>query len=469
MCRGCCVGLWSVGLTDARARLVDFYRHLDLAARAIAPPRHRQGRQVDHCMRSESRVSRERPDHLPKMLPLSRQVGLCASPSTALLLLKATRSRYASTSLGGIRFAGGQGSPSPPPPAALPVGIFVDLDNVAQETKALSTHTRAEAAKFASPLRQFAETAGELRSFQAFANQHTLTYVGTEEKERREQSLAVVEEAEEWDMDAAISGFDEKGMLRCGVCGARMTLTKKDKKAGRDPWAKLNKHMRELHDREQEKRRTRLNHKTKKGRKKPGWAKLSEKEMKQLRKYESAQIGLHRKPALRVKKKGGNDGGQRTDLFRVLREEKIKVAEVLDADKSLVKAANKWMKETKRQQQGCNVEPLNKMYGCLVVVSEDADFVELMIKARTAFVVVTATPNSTIDDQTTKLLQVSDVVLGLDAEEDKDSHIDDSIELYFDSIVAKALTVRGEEFLETMEQSTYNRSELSASMDGNLD
>ena len=402
------------------------------------------------------------------MLPLSRQVGLCAPPSTALLLLKATCSRYASTSLGGIRFAGGQGSP-PPPPAALPVGIFVDLDNVAQETKALSTHTRAEAAKFASPLRQFAETAGELRSFQAFANQHTLTYVGTEEKERREQSLAVVEEAEEWDMDAAISGFDEKGMLRCGVCGARMTLTKKDKKAGRDPWAKLNKHMRELHDREQEKRRTRLNHKTKKGRKKPGWAKLSEKEMKQLRKYESAQIGLHRKPALRVKKKGGNDGGQRTDLFRVLREEKIKVAEVLDADKSLVKAANKWMKETKRQQQGCNVEPLNKMYGCLVVVSEDADFVELMIKARTAFVVVTATPNSTIDDQTTKLLQVSDVVLGLDAEEDNDSHIDDSIELYFDSIVAKALTVRGEEFLETMEQSTYNRSELSASMDGNLD
>lgn len=419
-------------------------------------------------MRSESRASRERPDHLPKMLPLSRQVGLRAPSSTASLLLKATCSRYASTSLGGIvrRFAGGQGSPPPPPPPALPVGIFVDLDNVAQETKALSTHTRAEAAKFASPLRQFAETAGELRSFQAFANQHTLTYVGTEEKERREQSLALVEEAEEWDMDAAISGFDEKGMLRCGVCGARMTLTKKDKKAGRDPWAKLNKHMRELHDREQEKRRTRLNHKTKKGRKKPGWTKLSEKEMKQFRKYESAQIGLHRKPALRVKKKGGNNGGQRTDLFRVLREENIKVAEVLDADKSLVKAANKWMKETKRQHQGCNVEPLN---GCLVVVSEDADFVELMIKARADFVVVTATPNSTIDDQTTKLLQVSDVVLGLDAEEDNDSHIDDSIELYFDSIVAKALTVRGEEFLETMEQIAYNRSKLSASMDGNLD
>ena len=127
------------------------------------------------------------------------------------------------------------------------------------------------------------------------------------------------------------------------------------------------------------------------------------------------------------------------------------------------------MKETKRQRQGYNLEPLNKIYGCLVVVSEDADFVELMNKARADFVVVTATPNSTIDDQTRKLLQVSDVVLGLDAEEDNDSHIDESIELYFDSIVAKALTVRGEEFLETMEQIIYHRSEISASMDDNLD
>ena len=408
------------------------------------------------------------------MLALSRQV--CAPSSTASLLLKATSSRCAPTSLGGIvrRFAGGQGSALlviNTDTSCLPVGIFVDLDNVAQETKALSTHTRAEAAKFASPLRQFAETAGELRSFQAFANQHTLTHVGTEEMERREQSLAVVEDAEEWDMDAAISGFDEKGMLRCGVCGARMKLTKKDKKAGRDIHDKLDKHMRELHDREQEKRRTRLNHKTKKGRKKPGWAKLSEKEMKQLRKYESAQIGLHRKPALRVKKKGGNDGRQRTDLYRVLREEKIMVAEVLDADKSLVKAASKWMNKTKRHAggKGYIVEPLNKFYGCLVVVSEDADFVELMKKARKNFVVVTATPNSTIDDQTTKLLEVSDVVLGLDAEEDNDSHIDDSIELYFDPIVAKALTVRGEKFLEAMEQIMNHSSEFSVSADGDLD
>ena len=422
---------------------------------------------------------------MPKMLPLSRQVF--APSSTASLLLKAASSRCASKSLAGIRFAGGQGSAFINTDTScdrpLPVGIFVDLDNVAQETKALSTHTRAEAAKFASPLRQFAETAGELRSFQAFANQHTLTYVGTEERERREQSLAFPGEeaeewdwdafpeegAEEWDMDASISGFDEKGMLRCGVCGAKMKLTKKDKKAGRDIHDKLDKHMRELHDREQEKRRTRLNHKTKKGRKKPGWAKLSEKEMKQFRKYEASQIGLHRKPAFRVKKKGGNDGRQRTDLYRVLREEKIKVAEVPDADKSLVKAAYKWMNGTKGQRKGYVVEPLNKFYGCLVVVSEDADFVDLMNKARANFVVVTATPNSTIDDQTRKLLQASDVVLGLDAEEDNDSHIDDSIELYFDPIVAKALTERGEKFLEAMEQIMYHKSESSASMDGDLD
>ena len=50
----------------------------------------------------------------------------------------------------------------PPAAAPLPVGIFVDLDNIAQETKTLSTHTREEAARFVRPLRQFAEAAGEL-------------------------------------------------------------------------------------------------------------------------------------------------------------------------------------------------------------------------------------------------------------------------------------------------------------------
>ena len=111
--------------------------------------------------------------------------------------------------------------------APLPVGIFVDLDNIAQETKTFSTHTREEAARFVRPLRQFAEAAGELSTFRAFANKHTLTYVGDEERERREVPLE--EQMEQWDRDAPVSGFDDQEMLRCGVCGAKMKLTKKDR------------------------------------------------------------------------------------------------------------------------------------------------------------------------------------------------------------------------------------------------
>ena len=345
----------------------------------------------------------------------------------------------------------------PPAAAPLPVGIFVDLDNIAQETKTLSTHTREEAARFVRPLRQFAEAAGELSTFRAFANKHTLTYVGDEERERREGPLE--EQMEQWDREASISGFDDQEMLRCGICGARMKLTKKDRGAGRDLWGKLDRHMRMLHDREQEKRRTKLHHQAKKGRKKPNWAKLSVKEMTQLAKYDAAQIGLHRKPALRVKKKGCNNEPPKTDLVRVLREEKVNVVEVLDVDKSLIKAATKWMKGARSQRKGNDVAPVQP-YGCLVIVSEDADFVDLIKKARAdmKFVVITATPNSTIQDQTAKLLGTSDVVLGLDTDIDSDDDDDDSVELYFDPLIAKALTSKGEEFLEEMERTMYHSS-----------
>lgn len=356
----------------------------------------------------------------------------------------------------------GQPPVAAPPP--LRVGIFVDLDNIAQETKTLSTHTREEAARFVRPLRHFAEAAGELSTFRAFANMHTLTYVGDEERERRGGPLE--EQMEQWDSDASFSGFDDQETLRCGVCGAKMKLTKKDRKAGIDLWGKLDKHMRMLHDREQEKRRTRLRHKTKKGRKKPNWAKLSAKEMAQFAKYDAAQIGLHRKPALRVKKKGGNNEPPKTDLIRVLREEKVNVVEALDADRALIKAATKWMKGTRKsrkqqvKEKDGGMAPL-QLYGCLVIVSEDADFVDLIKKARAnmKFVVATATPNSTIQDQTAKLLGVSDIVLGLETDIDsEDDDVDDGVELYFDPLIAKALTPKGEDFLEGMERTMYHSS-----------
>lgn len=348
----------------------------------------------------------------------------------------------------------GQPPVAAPPP--LPVGIFVDLDNIAQETKTLSTHTREEAARFVRPLRQFAEAAGELSAFRAFANKHTLTYAGNEERERREGPLE--EQTDQWVRDASVSGFDDQGALRCGVCGARMRLTKKDKKAGRDLWGKLDQHMRMLHDREQLKRRTRLHHKAKKGQKKPNWAKLSAKEMAQLAKYDAAQIGLHRKPALRVKKKGGNNEPPKTDLVRVLREERVDVVEVHDADNSLIEAATKWMNGTRKHRQGNDMAPAQP-HGCLVIVSEDADFVDLMKKARAhnmKFVVVTATPNSTIQDQTAKLLGASDVVLGLEADHLDSEDDNDCVELYFDPLIAKALTFEGEDFLEAMERTLYH-------------
>jgi len=187
--------------------------------------------------------------------------------------------------------------------------------------------------------------------------------------------------------------------------------------------------------------------------------------MAQFAKYEAAQIGMHRKPALRAKKKGGNNKPPKTDLIRVLREEKVNVVEALDADRALIKAATKWMKGTRKsrkqqlKEKDGGMAPL-QLCGCLVIVSEDADFVDLIKKARADmnFVVVTATPNSTTQDQTAKLLGTSDVVLGLDTDIDSDDDDDDSVELYFDPLIARALTAKGGEFLEGMERTMYHSS-----------
>ena len=95
-----------------------------------------------------------------------------------------------------------------------------------------------------------------------------------------------------------------------------------------------------------------------------------------------------------------------------------------------------------------------------MIVSEDADFVDLIKKARAnmKFVVATATPNSTIQDQTAKLLGVSDIVLGLESDIDSEDDDDDGVELYFDPLIAKALTPKGEDFLEGMERTMYHSS-----------
>jgi hypothetical protein len=172
----------------------------------------------------------------------------------------------------------------------LPVGIFVDLDNVAP-----LTHGRSDAQAFAQPLRELADRAGTLVEFRAFANINTQIFVPDEERERRadlEQEFIMWDNANR----IAQTGYDSDGFLRCGICGSRMKLNKKDRARGWTMEDKLDKHMRMLHDREQEKRKNRV--KILKGKKRQKNLLDSDK----FEKYEAAQVGLFRTPATRSKK-----------------------------------------------------------------------------------------------------------------------------------------------------------------------
>ena len=72
---------------------------------------------------------------------------------------------------------------------------------------------------------------------------------------------------------SALSNLDEK---RCGVCGSIMKLSKKDRKAGKTLEFKLRQHMK-IHDKEQNKRKTRM---AQGGKGKGKKSKLNAKEMK---------------------------------------------------------------------------------------------------------------------------------------------------------------------------------------------
>ena len=67
----------------------------------------------------------------------------------------------------------------------------------------------------------------------------------------------------------AQTGLDNKGILRCGVCGSRMKLTKKDKKRPNcTVYDKLKAHIK-IHTREQRKRQITMKHKKGKNKKRP--------------------------------------------------------------------------------------------------------------------------------------------------------------------------------------------------------
>ena len=97
----------------------------------------------------------------------------------------------------------------------------------------------------------------------------------------------------------AQSGLDENGVLRCGVCGAKMKLTKKKRaeyrRRGIDDEqemlvAQLEEHM-DLHTREQRKRNARMSQGGKGGKRKRGRKALSKKEQERYDKYESVVGG----------------------------------------------------------------------------------------------------------------------------------------------------------------------------------
>jgi len=325
-------------------------------------------------------------------------------------------------------------------PSRLPVAIFIDLDNVVPNTL-----SRADIKNLTDPLREFGETAGDLRVVRAFANKNTQLYVSEEERERLSDDepkyLA-------WDADEETcqTGLDDQGFLRCGVCGQKMNLTKKDRARGLDVYDKLDKHMRMLHDREQEKRNNRMRMKTKKGKKRPKWAKLGEKEWEKYRKYEAAQVGLHRRPASRMKKNRG--GPIKNDAFQILREQGVKCTTAEDVDTALIRDVTSWMSKcTGQGDYDTSVEGIDAQ-GCVVVVSEDGDFADLL--RRKDFITVAATSNSTT--QTKKLVEVCDLVL---SKEDHAENIDDTVEGVFGPLIAKPVTQKGTLLLEEMEKRSF--------------
>ena len=243
-----------------------------------------------------------------------------------------------------------------------PVGIFVDLDNVAPER-----HGREDAKAFAQPLKDFAKGAGTLNRFVAFGNHATRAHAGDEERARRKTMLK-----EQEHRSNGQTGYDEEEVLRCGVCGYRAQVkTKKHKAAGMTPERLLRKHMK-LHDSQQQKRR--------------GWQKagikLSPKLQLQLERYRTAQVGLR------------NVNSGRNDLFKVLREEGVACKGADDVDVALVQAAHEWMASLPPAPPGgdaCSEEEQVQVQeqeqeqvprGCLIVVSQDADFAPLLSAAR---------------------------------------------------------------------------------------
>jgi hypothetical protein len=260
----------------------------------------------------------------------------------------------------------------------LSVGIFIDMDNVAPRE-----YTRSAAIFFVEPIRYFCEQIlnGIIVRFNAWGNESTNTFSGGRSQQQPEDDFLEALKYQPWDGTSAVSGYDETGTLRCGVCGQKMKLSKKDgQKNGFTLEDKLQKHMKELHGREQTKRLNRR--KQKKG------GKLSDKEFERMLKFKCAAVGVLRQ-------------GTANDLFQVMRERGLRCKVVKDADRALQVSAENWMNEVVKKTGGA---------AALVLVSCDSDFRPTLELAREkGLLVVSVSPNAKM--QTRKLVEMSDIVL----------------------------------------------------------
>ena len=278
----------------------------------------------------------------------------------------------------------------------IPVGIFIDLDNVRPEK-----FGRADARAFVESLRVFGNTAGKLSTISAFANLATRRHIGQAERERRETML---DEAE-WNQTSFHTGYDEGEVLRCGICGSKMSVNKKDRARGVTPEDKLKKHMRMLHNREQAKRIRKSQN-----------GQMGNKDREKMQKFNSARVGLGSPLCI-----GGR--GRQNDLFQVLREQGVHCRHADNVDKALERVAIQWIRGLPPASQRASsiATAVAETRACLVVVSEDADFAPLLSTAKKVQILaVSATLKST--RQTRKLCVAADLVLSLHDSSDGQEH-----------------------------------------------
>lgn len=177
-------------------------------------------------------------------------------------------------------------APPSRPGRRLPIGAFLDLDNIAPET-----HRRSDAREFVAPIIELGRRINRLSGrddaveggdadqmsdakralkkldlrIEAFGNLCTRSWKKSGEKEHepaRQEYIPWTGMDDDGTPGIAQTGYDPDGMLRCGVCGAMMKLSKKDKKAGRTLEDKLFAHMK-IHGKEQRKRLNRMKQKKK--------------------------------------------------------------------------------------------------------------------------------------------------------------------------------------------------------------